>query len=123
MKRFIVKKRPTGRARRHRGIRKRINGTAEKPRLSVFRGNRNMYVQLIDDTSGTTLASASTLEKEFRESGITNKTESARRLGEMLAKRAANKGIDRVVFDRSGYKYHGRLRAMAESARENGLIF
>lgn len=123
MSKIVVNKKTTGRDRRRKGIRKRIYGTDTKPRLSVFRGNRNMYCQVIDDERGVTLASASTGEKGFRDSGQASKTEEARRLGEMIAGRAKENGIQRVVFDRGGYKYHGRVKALAESARENGLIF
>lgn len=82
-----------------------------------------MYCQVIDDVLGVTLVAASTTEKEFRDEGKTTKTEVARRLGEVIAMRAKENGVERVVFDRGGYKYHGRVRALAESARENGLIF
>ncbi|MBN2169590.1 MAG: 50S ribosomal protein L18 [Actinobacteria bacterium] len=113
----------TGRDRRRKSIRKKLSGTREKPRLSVFRANKNMHCQVIDDTNGITIASASTLEKEFKIlSGVT-KTEASRKLGEAIARRAVEKGVSEIVFDRSGYKYHGRVKALAESARENGLKF
>ena len=123
MSKIVVNKKTVGRDRRRKGIRKRIYGTGTKPRLSVFRGNRNIYCQIIDDERGITLASASTGEKGFRDSGGTPKIEEARRLGGMIAGRAKENGVQRVVFDRGGYKYHGRVKALAESARENGLIF
>jgi large subunit ribosomal protein L18 len=119
----VVIKATKGRARRRKGIRKNISGTPERPRLSVFRGNKEMNVQIIDDVNSVTLASASTLEKEFRGRGKLNKTEVAAALGEHIAKRATAKGIGQVVFDRGGYKYHGRVKALADAARENGLIF
>jgi large subunit ribosomal protein L18 len=119
----VVIKATKGRARRRKGIRKNISGTPERPRLSVFRGNKEMNVQIIDDVNSVTLASASTLEKEFRGRGKLNKTEVADALGEQIAKRATAKGIGQVVFDRGGYKYHGRVKALADAARENGLIF
>jgi large subunit ribosomal protein L18 len=91
--------------------------------MSVFRGNKTMYVQVIDDMAGVTLASASTLEKQFREKGKMTKTAAASALGEQIARRAVDAGISQVVFDRGGYKYHGRIKALADAARENGLIF
>ncbi len=112
-----------GRERRKRRVRKKISGTAERQRLSVFRSNRHFYCQVIDDAKGHTLASASTLEKDFKQYWNLTKTEQARKLGEIIAKRAIDKGITSVVFDRDGYKYHGRVKALAEAARENGLIF
>lgn len=111
-----------GRERRKKRVRKKISGTAERPRLSVFRSNRHFYCQAIDDTKGKTLASASTLEKDFKQYLNLPKTEQARKLGEVIAARLIEKGITHVVFDRNGYKYHGRVKALAEAARENGLI-
>ncbi|MCJ7745213.1 MAG: 50S ribosomal protein L18 [Actinobacteria bacterium] len=119
----MVKKSSEGRARRRRRIRKKISGMPERPRLSVFRANRNMSCQVIDDERGVTLVSASTLENEFRDKGRMKKTEAAEFLGAMIAKRSLDKGVTAVVFDRGGYKYHGRVKALADSARENGLIF
>jgi large subunit ribosomal protein L18 len=119
----VVIKATKGRARRRKGIRTKISGTPQRPRLSVFRGNKEMNVQVVDDVNGVTIASASTLEKEFRGRGKMNKTEAAAALGEQIARRAADKGIEQVVFDRGGYKYHGRVKALAEAARSNGLIF
>lgn len=108
------------RQRRHMRVRGKISGTAERPRLSVYRSNKNIYAQLIDDVKGVTLASASTIDSEV--SGK-NKTEQASGVGELIAKRAAAKNITNVVFDRGGYLYHGRVQALAEAARENGLKF
>jgi len=119
----VVIKRATGRDRRRKHIRKNLSGTAARPRMSVFRGNKTMYVQVIDDMAGVTLASASTLEKQFREKGKMTKTAAASALGEQIARRAVDAGISQVVFDRGGYKYHGRIKALADAARENGLIF
>jgi large subunit ribosomal protein L18 len=119
----VVIKRATGRDRRRKHIRKNLSGTADRPRMSVFRGNKTMYVQVIDDVDGVTLASASTLEKQFREKGKMTKTAAASALGEQIARCAVDAGISQVVFDRGGYKYHGRIKALADAARENGLIF
>ncbi|OUM95067.1 MAG: 50S ribosomal protein L18 [Thermobacillus sp. ZCTH02-B1] len=112
------------RLKRHLRIRKKISGTAERPRLSVFRSAKHIYAQLIDDEKGITLASASTLDKELR-GKIANggNVEAARQVGELIAKRAKAKGIDKVVFDRGGYLYHGRVKALADAAREGGLEF
>ena len=108
------------RQRRHMRVRNKISGTAECPRLNVYRSNKNIYAQVIDDVAGVTLVSASTLDSEV--SG-NNKTEQAASVGEVVAKRAQDKGIKQVVFDRGGYLYHGRVQALAEAARENGLQF
>ncbi len=123
MSKIVVRKRATGRARRRKTVRKKISGTAEKPRLSVFRGNGGMSCQVIDDELGVTLASASSIEKEFKSAGAMTKTDMAKLLGAAVANRAAEKGVTAVVFDRGGYKYHGRVQALADSARENGLKF
>ena len=123
MSKRVVIKRAVGRDRRRKHIRKNLSGTAARPRMSVFRGNKTMYVQVIDDMAGVTLASASTLEKQFREKGKMTKTAAASALGEQIARRAVDAGISQVVFDRGGYKYHGRIKALADAARENGLIF
>ena len=123
MSKRVVIKRATGRDRRRKHIRKNISGTSSRPRMSVFRGNKTMYVQVIDDVDGVTLAAASTLEKQFREKGAMTKTEAAAALGDVIAKRAVDAGINEVVFDRGGYKYHGRVKALADAARKNGLIF
>ena len=109
------------RLNKHRRMRNRFAGTAERPRLAVFRSNNHMYAQIIDDVNGVTLASASSMDKSFEGSG--GNVEGARKVGEMIAKNAAAKGISEVVFDRGGYLYHGRVKELAEGARENGLKF
>ena len=109
------------RIKRHNRVRGKISGTAERPRLSVFRSEKNIYAQIIDDTAGNTLVSASSVEKGFEGSGA-NK-EGARTVGKLLAERAVAKGIENVVFDRGGYIYHGRVQELAEGAREGGLKF
>jgi len=109
------------RMKRRKRVRAKISGTAACPRLSVFRSLQNIYAQLIDDVEGVTLVSASTVEKDFEDYGG-NKS-SAHKVGEMLAKRAADKGIEKCVFDRGGYIYHGRVQELAEGAREGGLKF
>jgi large subunit ribosomal protein L18 len=103
-------------------IRKNLQGTAEKPRLSVFRSNKQIYAQIIDDLNGNTLVSASSRVKELSDKEG-NKIEQAQRVGQLIAERAKEAGIEDVVFDRSGYLYHGRVKALAESARKNGLKF
>ncbi len=109
------------RLRIKRRIRKRISGTTERPRLTVFRSNTDIYVQLIDDSKGVTLAAASSLVKDIKEKTSINKTEQARLVGQLAAKVAIEKGISEVVFDRNGYLYHGRVKALADAAREGGL--
>ena len=109
------------RLHRHVRVRGKISGTPECPRLNVFRSNANIYAQIIDDVNGVTLVSANTLEKEFE--GATGNCEAAKKVGTVLAERAKAKGIEEVVFDRGGYIYHGRVAALAEGARENGLKF
>ena len=109
------------RKKRHNRIRRKISGTAECPRLNVFRSNKNIYAQLIDDVEGVTLASASTVDNEI--STEISKVEQSAAVGKLLAERAKENDIVKVVFDRGGYKYHGRVKALAESARENGLEF
>jgi large subunit ribosomal protein L18 len=112
------------RERRHRRVRVTTSGTLERPRLSVFRSLRHMVAQVIDDTSGKTLASASTLEAELKTLAEgKNKTEQAKLVGKALAERAQKAGVKKVVFDRGGYKYHGRVKALAEASREGGLDF
>lgn len=107
---------------RHARVRKKISGTPERPRLNVFKSNANVYAQIIDDTTGTTLAAASTLEKEVKgDLESTSGIEAAKAVGTYVAKRALEKGIETVVFDRSGYIYHGKVKALAEAAREAGL--
>lgn len=109
------------RARRHQRVRNKISGTEERPRLCVYRSNNNLFVQVIDDVKGNTLASASTLDKEVKVKH-SNK-EAAKEVGTLIAKKAIAKNIDTVVFDRSGYLYHGVIKALAEAAREAGLKF
>ena len=112
------------RVKKHRRLRNRFSGTAERPRLAVFRSNNHMYAQIIDDTVGNTLVAASTLEKEIKaELKKTNDVEAAAYLGKVIAKRAMDKGISEVVFDRGGFLYHGKIEALAEAAREAGLVF
>ena len=112
------------RAKKHMKIRNRFSGTAERPRLAVFRSNNHMYAQIIDDTVGNTLVSASTLEKEIKaELEKTNNVDAAAYLGTVIAKRALEKGISEVVFDRGGFIYQGKIAALAEAAREAGLEF
>ncbi len=112
------------RLRRHRRIRKRVVGSVDRPRLNVFRSLRHIYAQVIDDEAGNTLVSASTLDADLRGriEGL-SKGEQARLVGELVARRALEKGIREVVFDRGGYSYHGRVRSVAEAARSEGLIF
>ena len=119
----MVKKPDTNKARlkRHKRVRSKISGTAERPRLNVFRSNTNIYAQIIDDINGVTLASASSLDKEITGNG--GNKEAAKEVGKLVAKRAADKGITDVVFDRGGYVYHGRVKELAEGAREGGLKF
>ena len=109
------------RLKRHIRVRGKISGTAERPRLNVFRSNANIYAQIIDDVNGVTLVSANTLEKGFE--GATGNAEAAKKVGTVLAERAKAKGIEEVVFDRGGYVYHGCVAALAEGAREGGLKF
>lgn len=110
--------------RRHLRLRKKISGTAERPRLNVFRSLQHIYAQVIDDVAGTTLAAASTLDAEVKEKiSYGGNVEAAGEVGRLIAKRALEKGIDTVVFDRGGYIYHGRVKALAEGAREGGLKF
>ena len=119
----MVSKKDSNKARLHRHVRVRgkISGTAERPRLSVYRSNCHIYAQLIDDVQGVTLAAASSVEKDFDLSG--GNKEGAKKVGQMIAERAAAKGITEVVFDRGGYVYHGRVKELAEGAREGGLKF
>jgi large subunit ribosomal protein L18 len=113
-----------GRQKRKLRIRKRVNGTTDRPRLSVFRSARHIYVQVIDDTTGSTLASASTLTKDLKGSlEGKSKKEQAREIGLAIAKQCLNKSIDKVTFDRNGYIYHGRVAEIADGAREGGLSF
>lgn len=117
-------KRPDTRAqriKRHNRVRGKISGTAERPRLSVFRSENHIYAQIIDDVAGNTLVAASTVEKGFEGNG--GNVEAAKKIGNTIAERALAKGIENVVFDRGGYIFHGRVAALAEGARESGLKF
>ena len=112
------------RAKKHMRLRSRLSGTAQKPRLAVFRSNNHMYAQIIDDTVGNTLVSASTLQKDVKaELEKTNNVDAAAKLGTVIAKKALEKGITTVVFDRGGFIYQGKIKALAEAAREAGLEF
>ena len=119
----MVNKADTNAARlhRHRRVRGKVSGTAQRPRLNVFRSTNHIYAQLIDDVQGVTLAAASTLDKEI--AGYGGNKEAAKKVGQLIAKKAADKGITEVVFDRGGYIYHGRVKELAEGAREGGLKF
>ena len=118
------KSRSEVRVNKHRRLRNRFSGTAERPRLAVFRSNNHMYAQIIDDTVGNTLVSASTLQKDVKaELEKTNNVEAAAYLGTVIAKKALEKGITAVVFDRGGFIYQGKVKALAEAAREAGLEF
>lgn len=117
-------RRRVGRERRHRRVRKKVCGTPERPRFSVFRSLKHIYAQIIDDSRGHTLAAASTLDPQLRDrlDGL-RKTDQAKLVGELIAQRARQRGIERVVFDRGGYLYHGRVKALAEAVRKGGLDF
>ena len=119
----MVSRKDSNQARqtRHARVRGKISGTAARPRLNVYRSLNHIYAQLIDDVQGTTLVAASSVEKDFGIPG--GNKEAAKKVGEMIAKRAAEKGIEEVVFDRGGYIYHGRVKELAEGAREGGLKF
>jgi large subunit ribosomal protein L18 len=118
----VVASRTASRAKRHARLRLRLSGTEARPRLAVFRSLNHIYAQVIDDTSGTTVAAASSLETGLKGSDGT-KVEDAKRVGQLVAERAKQAGIEKVVFDRAGFKYHGRVRSLAEAAREAGLDF
>ena len=118
---FVKEDKNKARQKRHLRVRNHISGTAERPRLNVFRSLSNIYAQVIDDVNGVTLVSASTKDKDFQNYG--GNIEAAKAIGEAIAKRAIEKGITEVVFDRGGYLYHGRVAALAEAAREAGLKF
>jgi len=109
--------------RRQRRIRSGVRGTAESPRLSVFRSGRHMYAQLIDDATGSTLVAASTLGKDYADQGSKSNKDAAAKVGEIIARKAKDVGIHKVRFDRSGYQYHGRVKALADAARKQGLVF
>jgi len=114
----------TGKGRRHDRIRKKISGIGERPRLCVYRSLNNIYAQIVDDTKGATLAAASTLDKDIKgEEGHKGNIAAAKKVGALLAKKATAAGIKQVVFDRSGYRYHGSIKALAEASREGGLEF
>ena len=133
----MVSKKDSNKARlqRHKRVRAKINGTADRPRLDVFRSAKNIYAQVIDDVAGVTLVSASTAEKDFTEYGGnidsdkclafvgTGNKEAAKKIGQLVAERCKAKGIENVVFDRGGYVYHGRVKELADGAREGGLQF
>lgn len=110
------------RVERHKRVRNKISGTIEVPRLNVFRSNSNIFAQIIDDTKGITLASASSIDKELKLTNGSN-VEAAKEVGKLIAERAKKANINKVTFDRGGYLYHGRVKALAEAARENGLEF
>jgi len=115
-----MQNRHTARARRHRRVRKKIQGTAQRPRLAVFRSNKHIYAQVIDDVSGRTLAAASTVEKDF--GGATGTVEAAKTVGKRVGERAKGAGVEAVVLDRGGFRYHGRVAGVADGAREAGLV-
>jgi large subunit ribosomal protein L18 len=115
-----VQTKPQQRLRRRRRVRAKIHGTAERPRLSVFRSNRGIVAQLVDDATGSTVAAVNWIEPELRDLG---RMDQAKRAGALLAERARAAGVEACVFDRGGYRYHGRVRALAEGAREGGLQF
>lgn len=117
----MIDERREGRERRHARVRKKVSGTTERPRLSVYRSLNNMYAQVIDDTQGKTLAAASSLVEGLKQQKGNVKTSKA--VGELIAKMAMDRGIKKVVFDKGGYLYHGRVKALAEAAREAGLEF
>ena len=119
----IAKARREGRIRRHRRVRKKVHGTASRPRLAVYRSNKHISVQVIDDDTGHTLAAASTTETDQRSAGTGGSVAAATRVGELVAQRAKAAGVATVVFDRGGYAYHGRVAAIAEAARNAGLEF
>jgi len=118
-----AEKRHSGRLRRQRRVRKKIHGTAQRPRLAVYRSNKHLVAQLIDDDSGRTIVSASSLEAEFRGKQSGGNVAAAKAVGGLVAQRAKQAGISKVVFDRGGFLYHGRIAALAEAAREGGLEF
>ena len=119
----IAKVRRQGRIRRHRRVRKKVHGTAARPRLAVYRSNKHISVQVIDDDAGATLAAASTVEADQRAAGSGGTVDAAARVGELVAERAKAAGVTTVVFDRGGFAYHGRVAAIAEAARNAGLEF
>jgi large subunit ribosomal protein L18 len=118
----VVASRTSSRVKRHERLRLRLSGTASRPRLAVFRSLSHIYAQVIDDTSGSTLAAASSLDPALKGASGT-KLEDAKRVGQLIAERAKAAGVEQVVFDRAGFQYHGRVRSLAEAAREAGLDF
>jgi large subunit ribosomal protein L18 len=120
---YSTKDKQTARGRRHHRVRKKVTGTAERPRLAVFRSNKHISAQIIDDRSGRTLAAASSIEKDQRSAGGTGNIDAAKRVGALVADRAKTAGITQVVFDRGGFLYHGRVAAVADAARQAGLEF
>jgi len=119
---MTLEKKVRARIARRKRVRKRVQGTAERPRLNVFRSARHIYVQIIDDTSAQTLTAASSLSQELKGTSGGNRA-GAKAVGELIARKAKEKGIEKVVFDRNGFLYHGRVKALAEAAREGGLKF
>ncbi len=120
---YSTKDKQTARTRRHFRVRKKVAGTAERPRLAVFRSNKHISAQVIDDRSGRTLAAASTVERSVRDAGPTGNRAAATNVGRLVAERARAAGVTSVVFDRGGFQYHGRVAAVADAAREAGLEF
>ena len=119
----VAQKRQQGRVARHRRVRKKIHGTAARPRLAVFRSNKHLVLQVIDDDAGRTLAAVSSVEPDQRSAGTGSTVEAAKRLGQVIAERAKAAGVEKVVFDRGGFLYHGRIAAAAAAARDAGLEF
>jgi large subunit ribosomal protein L18 len=119
----IAKQRRSGRIRRHRRVRKKVHGTASRPRLAVYRSNKHISAQLIDDDAGRTIVAASTLDSSTRGDASSGSVDAARKVGALIAERAKDAGISTVVFDRGGYAYHGRVAAVASAARDAGLEF
>ena len=117
---MTVRTKPQSRLRRRRRVRAKVRGTAERPRLSVFRSNRGIQAQLIDDVAGHTLAAVSWIESDLKD---LNRMDQAKRAGELLAERGKAAGVETCIFDRGGYRYHGKVKALAEGAREGGLAF
>jgi large subunit ribosomal protein L18 len=116
--------RDTARLKRKKRIRKKVEGSEQRPRLTVFRSDKHIYAQIVNDESGATMVSASTLSPEYKEmEAVKGKVGSAKRVGELIARKALEKGIAKVVFDRNGFIYHGRVQALADAAREKGLDF
>ena len=120
---YSTKDKQVGRSRRHHRVRKKVTGTADRPRLAVFRSNKHISAQVIDDGSGRTLAAASSVEKDLKSAGGTGNIDAAKRVGALVAQRANAAGVNQVVFDRGGFLYHGRIAAVAEAARAGGLEF